>query len=123
MISRPTQPATAPEGTLFALRPVEIARAAGEVAANRCEAAAEKRGWDSTGASAFVLALIKRQGPCSGEFCVNQAKAAGFQPHDDRAYGAVFQSLVRKRLIRCTGFGMRAKGRGTAGARMWECVA
>ncbi len=103
--------------------PAEVARAVGEVAANRCEAAAEKRGFDSQGAANFILELLKKLGPCSGEFCVNQAKGAGFQPHDDRAFGAVFQSLVRRGLIRCTGFGMRVKGHGTGGARTWEIAA
>ena len=99
-----------------------LARAQGERAAARCEAKAESDGFDSAGAGAFILDLVRRQGPCSGEFCVNQAKAAGFAPHDDRAFGSVFQSLARKGLIRCAGFTLREKGHSTAGGRLWRAA-
>lgn len=118
---KPTQPGE-PMAPLWASA-ADAARSKGETEAGRCAAAAEKRGWDRDGAASFMLDFLKRQGPTSGEMLVNQAKAAGFVPHDDRAYGAVFQSLVRKGLIRCTGYGVRLKGHGTGGSRTWEIAA
>jgi hypothetical protein len=56
---------------------------------------------------------------CDGETLVDVAKAHGAVPHSDRAFGAVFQSLARRGLIRTVGFGLRRKGNGTAGARIW----
>lgn len=54
-----------------------------------------------------------------GEDLTDIARAHGCTPPDDRAFGAVFQSLARRGLIRCVEFGVRRKGRGTAGARRW----
>lgn len=56
---------------------------------------------------------------CSGEDLVDIARAHGAVPHSDKAFGAVFQGLARRGLIRTVGFGLRRKGNGTAGARIW----
>lgn len=56
---------------------------------------------------------------CSGEELVDIAKAKGAVPHSDKAFGAVFQALARRGFIRTVGFGLRRKGNGTAGARIW----
>lgn len=54
-----------------------------------------------------------------GEDLVDAARADGVVAPDDRAFGAVFQSLARRGQIRCVELGLRRKGRGTAGARRW----
>jgi hypothetical protein len=73
-------------------------------------------------ASAAILQHLQVVGQCSGEVLTDVARAHGAVPHDDRAFGAVFQSLARKGLIRCVGFCVRTKGHGTAGGRIWGIV-
>lgn len=54
-----------------------------------------------------------------GEDLVNGAKLAGIRPHDDRAFGAVFQKAIRERVIEPVGYAPRIKGHGTAGGRVY----
>ena len=70
----------------------------------------------------FILAYLKAQGPQAGELLTDMAKAAGHVPPDDRAFGAVYQSLARRKLIRQAGWCERRKGHGTAGGRVWEAA-
>lgn len=101
----------------------ESPRRAGEVAAARCAAKAEHRtAFDVRAAGEAMLAWLRTHGQTTGEVLVNLVKGLGHIPHDDRAFGAVFLSLVRANLIRCTGYAPRAKGHGTAGARIWEAT-
>lgn len=67
----------------------------------------------------FVLDQLRQHGPSSGEDLTDAAKAAGITPPDDRAFGAVFSFLSRKRAIEPAGFCERRKGHGTAGGRIW----
>lgn len=55
-----------------------------------------------------------------GEDLVDVARAHGVVPQDDRAFGSVFQSMARRQIIVCVEYGIRRKGRGTAGARRWR---
>ena len=68
----------------------------------------------------YVVGHLKIHGEASGEDITDACKAAGIVPHDDRAFGSVFQSLVRDGLIECAGFCLRKKGHGTAGGRIWR---
>jgi hypothetical protein len=59
---------------------------------------------------------------CSNEDLVDVARAHGAIPHDDRAFGNIFRSLQSRGVIHTIGFGMRRKGRGAYGARIWALV-
>lgn len=99
------------------------AREEGERAAQACVAKAERvTEFDGERAREFVLAHLGAHGAQSGELIVNAAKKAGHIPHDDRAFGAVFGVLSRRSRIRVVGTCDRAKGHGTAGARVWALV-
>lgn len=92
---------------------------AGRVAAESCEAAAERRGWDADAAAAFVLDYLARHGPTPGEVLVTEA-SKGNPPHDARAFGAVFLRLSRRGLILKGGYVRRSKGHGTHGGLVWQ---
>lgn len=99
------------------------ARDAGEEAGAACLAKAERVAqFDTEGARSFILACLAERGKTSGEALTDAAKAVGYVPHDDRAYGPVYASLRRRNLIRCVGFCERLKGHSTAGGRVWELV-
>lgn len=133
MISRPApnlgplfdQPKPRFHGLVRKLKTVKAdeAREQGAVAAEACEGAAERKGFDSAGAAKFMHDWLVRHGPTSGEALVNLAKGAGFVPPDDRAFGGTFARLIHRKLIRQVGTAEREKGHGTAGARVWEAVA
>lgn len=98
-------------------------REAGRIAAEACAEKAERvASFDTVGAGRFILSQLHRHGQMSGEALTDAAKTAGFRPMEDRAFGAVFQRLVRANQIRCVGFCLRAKGHGTAGGRVWSAV-
>jgi hypothetical protein len=99
---------------------LELPREQGAEAGNRCLDKAERTGFDAEGARMFVLDYLKAHGASNGESITLAAKAAGFKPHDDRAFGPVYAVLARRSLIRCAGFCMRQRGHGTAGGRVWE---
>lgn len=80
---------------------------------------AVRRGWDITGAKNYVLTVLKQVGPASGEFLTDACKAAGFVPHDDRAFGQVYYGLKKIGAIEVVGQGTRTKGRGTSGLNIW----
>ncbi len=88
-----------------------------------CAAKAERVSeFDREGAKKFILGHLRRFGPTSGEDCTDAAKQHGYRPHDDRAFGAIYSTLVRKNLIRHHSFCERRKGHGTAGGRVWMAV-
>lgn len=96
------------------------ARTRGEEAADACATKAERvSDFDREGAMKFVHGYLVRHGQQPGEALVNAAKAHGYRPHDDRAFGSVFATLVKRGLIRHMGYCERVKGHGTAGGRIW----
>lgn len=98
------------------------AREAGHQAANACLAKAEDKGFDSAGAGKFIVGWLARHGETPGEELTDQAKRHGFRPHSDKAFGSIYATLVRRKLIRCVGFCLRKKGHSTAGGRVWSVV-
>ncbi len=101
---------------------LEVARALGLTAQQMAGDAAERAlGGFAERAKALVLAQL-RAGQATGETLVDGCKAAGLVPRDDRAFGVVFSALRRDGRIRAVGVAMRRKGRGTAGARVWEAA-
>ena len=79
-------------------------------------------GFDSEGAAAFILGIVTASGPTPGEVLTDRAIAAGYKPHDARAFGPVYATLVRRGSIRCVGFCERKKGHSTAGGRIWSAA-
>jgi hypothetical protein len=55
-----------------------------------------------------------------GEELVDVARAHGAQCKDGRAFGSVFQALMRRGLIRCLRSDLpRKRGHGTSGGKLW----
>ncbi len=95
--------------------------AEGERLAALCAAKASRvTDFNAEDAGRFILSQLVRHGDMSGEALTDAAKAHGFRPHSDKAFGAVFSRLSRRGLIRTVGFCLRAKGHGTAGGRTWS---
>jgi hypothetical protein len=102
---------------------LDVARALGLTAQQMAAEAAERQlGGFVERSQAFVLRYLRSGVRASGEDIVDAAKEAGIRPREDRAFGAVFGGLSRAGRIRCVGIEMRRKGRGTAGARVWEAA-
>lgn len=97
------------------------ARARGASQAARCADNAERLGWDLVGARDWIVGRLA-EGDASGEELVLGAKAAGFTPHDDRAFGAIFGGLARRGIIRKVGTVPRRRGHGTSGGIVWGLV-
>lgn len=94
-------------------------REVGAAAAAACVEKAERGGFDTAGAAAFILDWLTQNGPTSGEDLTDAAIAQGFRPHDSRAFGPVYAGLVRRQRIKCVGTCERRRGHGTAGGRIW----
>jgi hypothetical protein len=67
-----------------------------------------------------VLETLAQRGPSSGEVLVSMGEAAGIRSTSGKHWGPVFRQLARRGKIECCGFGLRAKGHGTAGSRIWR---
>lgn len=93
----------------------------GQAVAAACEANAERQGWDSERAGAFILDWLRVHGPTAGEVLVSEA-SKGNQPHDARCFGAVFLRLSRKGLIEKCWYTQRTKGHGTSGGIRWALL-
>ena len=112
------------QDAISALPLFAAARRAGETAGAACQAKAQAAGFDADAARAAVLELLRKAGrPMSGEELVDRVQERGLVPHDARAFGPVFQTLVRRGQIEAVGFAARRKGHGTAGARLWKATA
>jgi predicted TPR repeat methyltransferase len=100
------------------------ARSTGEDLAEKCLAKARRvSNFDSEGARKFVLGFLRRHGPTSGETLVAEAKAHGYQGHDDRCFGAVFGKLSKDGQIQCLRSDLpRARGHATSGGRLWAAI-
>ena len=105
---------------------IDFALELGATAGAACTAKAQLHGFDTEQARAFVLAHLAKHGACWGEDVVDAAESSGradLFADDGRAWGSVFKTLAGRHQIRCLrADGIRRKGRGTAGARMWGLV-
>ena len=66
-----------------------------------------------------ILTTLRVYEEATGEQLVNACVKMGIRPAHDRAFGPVFASLSRRKVIEKRGYGPRAKGHGTAGAVIW----
>lgn len=73
-------------------------------------------------AQQVTVKLLKAFGKASSEELTDAIKACGLKPHDDRAFGAVYQGLARAERIRVVESCSRRKGHGTSGGRVWALV-
>lgn len=73
-------------------------------------------------AQQVTVKLLHAFGQASSEELTDAIKACGLKPHDDRAFGAVYQGLARAERIRVVDSCARRKGHGTAGGRVWALV-
>ena len=98
---------------------IDQAIAAGNCGMEQAASKAQALGFDTEGARAAILAHLHVVGRCSGEVLVDVAKAHGHRPSDDRAFGSVFFSLVKRRHIFVVGYAPRTKGHGCMGAKIY----
>lgn len=98
----------------------EAARDAGEQAAGACLAKAQRADPDfAEKAATAILAHLRAVGSASGEVLTDVAIAHGARCHDQRAFGAVFASLLRKNKVFVLGYAPRTKGHGCMGAKIY----
>lgn len=102
---------------------MQQARDRGETMASRaCDNAHQVCADFSERAARYILSYLEKHKVASGEDITDSCKMAGIIPHDDRAFGAVYATLARRKMIRPAGFCMRRKGHGTAGGRLWSLM-
>ncbi len=70
-------------------------------------------------AAACALDYLRKHGPASSEALTDACKDMGHVPHDDRAFGAVYQRLSREGRIKRHGICQRRKGHSTSGGNIW----
>lgn len=68
----------------------------------------------------FVKDFVSKQtGPVAGEDITLAARQAGLRPSDDRAFGSVYATAIRKGYIRFWGHCNRVRGHGTSGGKLY----
>ena len=103
--------------------PVDAARDAGVVGATLAAEKAEGICPNfAERAYRFVLAYIGEHGPISGELVTLACVAAGIDPVERRAFGAVYARALRENEIRAVAECPRMFGHGTAGGRIYARV-
>lgn len=104
----------------FATR-ATFARSLGAEAGERC---ADKASKDDAGfrerALDFIVGYIRQVGESTGESATLAAVLAGIKPHDQRAFGPVYQKAIRQGLIRVVGYVPRVRGHGSAGGKLYR---
>lgn len=106
------------------MKTIKEARSKGEIKSVAvCRNAEEACPGFSARAAEHILRYLKNHGVSNGEDITDSCKNAGLVPHDDRAFGAVFSGLSRRKEIVSDGFGLRRKGHGTSGSRLWKIAA
>lgn len=101
-----------------------IARAQGHDAMDRAEAKAKAIDPQFIErAAAHMLAYLRAHGPSSGEMLTDSCKLAGIRSTDDRHFGPVFRTLIRRGPIKWCGDARRVKGHGSRGGSLYVLVA
>ena len=84
------------------------------------EAVAENSGADfQHKAYEFCKQFFREKGQASSEDATDACVAAGIVPHDTKAFGPVYQRLIRDKVIRFNGYCARRKGHGTRGGSLY----
>lgn len=96
------------------------ARRLGDEAGNHCADKAEQGDPEFRAkALEFIVAFIRQQGQATGESATLAAVLAGIRPHDQRAFGPVYQTAIKRNLIRVIGYVPRVRGHGSAGGKLY----
>jgi hypothetical protein len=114
-------------GEVLELRPVapkrtlKAAKVEGERAMHLCLDKAKRSLPDfAERAEQAILEHLRAKGQCSGEELVEVARAKGAIARDGRAFGPVFQVLLRRGLIVCLRSDLpRRHGHGTSGGKLY----
>jgi len=100
----------------------DSAQSARDDAIARVDQRAEREDtWDTHAVGEWIVAYLRRHGPCGSEVLTMRAKAAGHVPHDDRAFGSVYMRLAREGRIEKEGLqGPRSRGHAACGGYVWR---
>ena len=71
-------------------------------------------------ACAHVLSYLAEFGVSSGELLTDSCKLAGVKPADDRHFGLVFRTMLKRGLICWAGACKRAKGHASRGGSLYR---
>jgi hypothetical protein len=97
-----------------------FSRALGAHAGELCADKAERKDPEFRAkALEFIVAYIRQQGTASGENATLAAVLAGIKPDDQRAFGPVYQTAIRRGLIRVVGYVPRVRGHGSMGGKLY----
>ena len=108
------------DGRAFDLPTVAVATADRDAAIDQVVTHTERdRPTFQREAAEFVIQYLRLYGATPGEVLTIACKRSGIVPHDDRAFGAVYLSLVRQRVIARVGTVPRLRGHRTAGGNVW----
>ena len=70
-----------------------------------------------------MLQYLMVHGISSGEILTDSCKLAGIRSTDDRHFGPVFRTLIRRGLIKWLGDARRVKGHASRGGSLYVLVA
>jgi hypothetical protein len=102
------------------LPPPELVNALRDEAMAEVEAAAVRRLPNfSEDAAAVTLWYLHTHGAVRAEELTVGCHNAGIRPHDDRAFGPVYNRLKREGLIEVVGHARRERGHGTTGGTVY----
>lgn len=71
-------------------------------------------------ACAHIEQYLKDHGTSSGELLVDSCKLAGIKSTDDRHFGVVFRTLLKRGVIEWAGEARRARGHGSRGGSLYR---
>lgn len=98
-----------------------FARNLGTEAGERCADKASQQDPEfKAKALEFIVKYIRQVGESTGESATLAAVLAGIKPHDQRAFGPVYQKAIRQGLIRVVGYAPRVRGHGSAGGKVYR---
>lgn len=101
-------------------RRIATARKLGTEAGMRClDKAAANDPEFKTRALDFIVAHVREKGRVAGEDVTLAAVNAGIKPHDLRAFGSIYATALRRKLIRVVAYVPRVRGHGSAGGKVY----
>jgi hypothetical protein len=114
---------TCEQGDPETLPTLADARARGAAGMASVEAHAERvADFDPQAAGVTLIEHLRAHGNTPGEQLVMACRAAGHRPHDDRAFGGVFQRLRRQGRIESVATIARRRGKGADGGHVYRLV-
>lgn len=99
----------------------QFARALGAAAGEAAEQKASKNDPAfSANALDFIVGYIRERGEATGEETTHAAVMAGIKPHDERAFGPIYATAIRRKLIRVVRYVPRVRGHGSMGGKLYS---